>query len=130
VEYFKLQYNGNSYQYVEATDLKMCILSHFLSSDVRCYNKSFREWAVADKEDPQSKFTYSFGSNATLLEEENGYVFLMDRTSREVGPECLKMTTQQFVQLLDDWETKVCKVKPKEVLIKHEHGQFVIETKD
>jgi hypothetical protein len=39
------------------------------------------------------------------------------------------MTKQQFVQLLDDWQEKVCKPMPTEVIIKYENNQFIIETK-
>jgi hypothetical protein len=40
------------------------------------------------------------------------------------------MSGQQLIQLLDDWQEKVCKLKPKEVLIKFENGEFSIETKE
>jgi hypothetical protein len=38
------------------------------------------------------------------------------------------MSRQQFAQLFDDWQEKVCKYRPKEVIIKHENDQFTIET--
>jgi hypothetical protein len=40
------------------------------------------------------------------------------------------MTKKQFVQLLDDWQEKVCKRKPKEVTITYDGNQFTIETSD
>jgi hypothetical protein len=40
------------------------------------------------------------------------------------------MSRDQFIKLLDDWQEKVCKLKPKEVIIKHENDEFVIETKN
>ena len=40
------------------------------------------------------------------------------------------MTLSQYVQLLDEWENKICKEMPKEVIIKHENDQFIIETKN
>ncbi len=43
-------------------------------------------------------------------------------------PTEVQMTIKQFVQLLDDWENKVCKLRPKEVIIKYEDGEFIIET--
>jgi hypothetical protein len=40
------------------------------------------------------------------------------------------MLRSQLVQLLGEWRDKVCKKAPKEVIIKHENGEFWIETKD
>jgi len=45
-------------------------------------------------------------------------------------PTKLKIAVKQFVQLCDDWQKKVVQKKPKEVIIKHEHGEFFIETSD
>ena len=42
----------------------------------------------------------------------------------------IRMTRQQFVYLLNDWQEKVCKHKPKIVTIKHVDGQFFIETQN
>lgn len=55
---------------------------------------------------------------------------MSDLFSDEKIPTVLKMTRKQYVQVITDWEEKVCKRKPKEVVIKHENEQFIIETKD
>jgi hypothetical protein len=47
-----------------------------------------------------------------------------------MGPPGLKMSRFQFVKLLDEWQEKVCRHQPKEVIIKHENGEFFIETKN
>jgi hypothetical protein len=114
---------GNSYRYIDATDLKMYIFSRFLTDDVGCYWPSFKKWAL-------NNFETETSSNITSLRKENGYIYLSDLYSEEDVPTELKITVQQFVQLLDDWEAKVCKKKPKEVTIKYENDQFTIETKD
>lgn len=123
MEYFKLQYNGNSYQYVEATNIKMCILSRFLATDIGCYSSTFREWATKEHWKGAS-------GNVTMVEKEGNFMYLSDLYSEEDDPTELKMTVQQFVQLLDDWRDKVCSTKPKGVIIKYENDQFVIETKN
>jgi hypothetical protein len=65
------------------------------------------------------------------MEKENGYVVLTDMYSEETVPTEFKISQQQFVQLLDDWQERVCKpYKPQEVIIKYENDQFIIETKD
>lgn len=123
MNFVKLIYERGSYSCKKGSNLKMDILGFFLSSDVRCYWPSFKKWALNDFETRTS-------SNVTFLRKNNGKTFLSDLYSEEPEPIELEMTIQQFVQLLDDWETKVCKKKPKEVLIKHEDGQFTIETKE
>ena len=41
--------------------------------------------------------------------------------------EKFKISKEQFVQLLEDWQEKVCKNKLKKVIITEENGQFSIE---
>jgi hypothetical protein len=35
-----------------ADTIAMCILGYLISSEVGCYESSFKEWAEADKSDP------------------------------------------------------------------------------
>lgn len=120
---FFLDINYGDYSYTDASSIEMCILGRFLTSDVRSHPSSFKEYALNDWE----KYT---SSNATSLEKQNGYILLSDQYPEEETPTQLKMTHNQFIKLLDDWEEKVCKLKPKEVIIKHENGQFIFEIKD
>jgi len=101
----------------------MEILGRFLTDDVRSNPLSFKEYALNDWEIYTS-------SNTTSLEKQNSYILLNDLYSEEEIPTTLKMTHDQFIKLLDDWEKKVCKLEPKEVIIKHENGKFIIETKN
>lgn len=118
------------YHYKDASNIEMNILGNFLTDDVGCYNSLYLSWALDDKEKEDSKFYHTIGGNITLLEEEDGYIFLADRSGAESSPKKLRVTVQQFVQLLDDWRDKVCSSKPREVIIKYEDDQFIIETKD
>ena len=69
-------------------------------------------------------------SNITRLEKNGDYIFLTDPyIEKELSTE-LKMSRQQFVKLFDEWIEKVCKLKPKEVIIKYENDEFIIETKN
>jgi hypothetical protein len=114
---------GKSYSYQNSSNIKMDILGIFLTDDVSDRPSSFREWFFDDN-------SFYASSNATSLSKENGYVLLSDLYSEENEPTELKMTYSQFLQILDDWEKKVIKQKPKEVIIKHENNEFYIETKD
>jgi hypothetical protein len=124
------------YSYKGASNEEMSILGCFFTDDVGCRKQewpSFKDWALADKDDPNSGFNDTIGSNATFLEEDgNGDIHLVDDTGSNDDEEYyipgrIKLTRQQFVQLLDDWQEKVCKYKPKEVIIKYENDQFTIE---
>lgn len=126
--YVKLLYDGRFYNYEDANSIETSILGIFLSRGIECYNPIYKEWALADKSDPHSKFGYSCGANIIFLEEENNDIYLSDNYSEEDIPTRLHMSKKQFVTLLDDWQDKVCKNKPKEVIIKHINDQFLIET--
>jgi len=135
MEFIKLIYSNRSYCYKDASSIPMNILGRFLYSDIGCgEGEFFKSWALANKDDPASKFTYHIGANATLLEEEDdGYIYLYDTTERfseKTWKQYLKISRHQFVHLIDEWREKVCKAKPKEVMIKYENDQFIIETKD
>jgi len=120
------------YSYKGSSSIAMDILGFFLKSDVRCSEvKFFRDWAVADKNDPTSEFCHTVGGNITFLEEEDdGYIYFTDCSSSERRPPELKMPREQLIKILDEWQNKVCTKMPEEVIIMHENGEFWIETKD
>src|SRR5580704_12527212 len=119
-----LDINYGNYSYKDASNMDMYLIGTFLAADVRCHPcSSFKEWALNDAE------TIT-GGNATALEKENDDVYLCDGTepmTDEIRANGFKIPRVQFIQLLDDWKEKVCKIKPKEVIIKHDGGQFVVE---
>jgi hypothetical protein len=133
-----LDVNYGNYSYKSASNEEMSILGCFLTDDVGCPKKrcgpTLKDWALADKTTPGTGFSYTIGTNATFLEEDDdGTIHLIDDTGSDPDdahyvPARITMTHQQFVQLLDDWEEKVCKHKPKEVIVKHENNKFFIET--
>lgn len=118
-----LSTNNEYYSYQDASSIEMCILGGFLTSDVGFHPSFFKKYAFNNEQQYTS-------ANLTSLEKENGYILLNDQYSEEEIPTFLKMTWDQFVKLLDDWEEMVCKREPKEVIIKHENDEFVIETKN
>jgi hypothetical protein len=63
-----------TYSYQESSSREMDVLGIFLASDVGCRKQkwpSFKDWALADKDDPNSEFTHVIGGNATFLEEDD-----------------------------------------------------------
>jgi hypothetical protein len=124
MNYVKLIYDNGSYDYKGGTSTTMQILGHFFSSDVGCHTSLFGKWALDDS------LGMGVGGNITFLEKEGNYIYLTDAYSQEEIPTEVKMTRQQFIQLFNDWQEKVCKLKPKEVIIKYENNQFFIDTHD
>jgi hypothetical protein len=120
----RLRREWNSYTCKEASNIKMQTLGILLSDDIECDTLRYKQTLVDDT-------LRGRGGNFIFMEKEDGYVLLTDMYSEEKEPTELKMTRHQFVQLLDDWQEKVCKPrKPQEVIIKYENDQFIIETKD
>ena len=122
VKYIELSYrNHKYYSYKSASSVEMSILGQFLFSDVGDSSSSFRDWLFHEPSTDAS-------INATSIEKENGFVLIRGLYSEEEEPTVLKVTYDQFLQLLRDWDEKVIKLQPQEVIIKHENNQFVIET--
>jgi hypothetical protein len=132
-----LDSNYGNYDYRNASNEEMGILG-ILLSDIGCSKNSnsiFRDWGAANKNDPHSGFSHTCSTNAVLLDEDdNGIIHVIDFIGGDdpddihYVPARITMTREQFVKLLDDWQEKVCKEKPKEVIIKHVDDQFIIET--
>ena len=135
-----LDINYGNYDFCVASNDEMSILGCFFADDVGCPKKqcgsTYKDWALADKTIRSNPFAYTIGGNATSLEEDDyGTIYLIDATGSNDDeenyiPARIQMTREQFVRLLDDWQEKVCKHKPKEVIIKHVDDHFIIETRD
>ena len=109
-----------------ASNIEMTILGRFLTSDVGIESSGFKKWGLTDS------WGDACSGNLTALEKDNDCILLTDLYSEEETPTELKMTQKQFVQILTDWEDKVCKskTKPKEVTITYDNDQFIMKTKD
>ena len=121
---FFLDEKYGRYSCKDASSIEMCNLGHFLVTDIGCSPSPFKEWALNDN------WGDSCSGNITGLEKEDNYILLTDLYSDEEIPSTLKMTRQQYVQVITDWEEKVCKLKPKEVTITYDNDQFIMKTKD
>ena len=131
MDFLKLRLDRGSYYYKDASNVEMCYLSRFLASDVNCYNPIFKKWAMANKLDPNSEFWWTAGGNVTFLEEkEDGFIYLSSDLPLEEDEELIifKIPKKSFIKLLDDWEQKVCKLKPAHVVIKYDNDEFIFET--
>lgn len=122
--------NRKHYNCENSSSLGMNILGWFLIEDVtRDFSRNnrwptFKDWALDDS------LGDCLSSNLTRLEKEGNYIFLTDIYSDEEIPTEFKISRQQFAKLFDDWQEKVCKLMPREALIKYENDEFIIETKN
>ena len=121
MEFVRLSFSGNSYSYKGSSSIKMDIVGLFLIDDVANDSSSFRIWAA-------NKNWESSSSNTTYLEKENGLIMIKDLYSQEEDPTWVPFTYTEFIQLLDDWDEKVIKLRPYEVIIKCENNEFIFET--
>jgi hypothetical protein len=122
---FFLDEKYGGYSCKNASNIEMCTLGNFLSSEIGCgYPSSFKEWGINDDWGDETN------GNLTALEKDGNSILLSDLYSEEESPVALRMTRQQYVKVITDWEEKVCKLKPKEVTITYDNDEFIIETKD
>lgn len=125
MNFIKLIYNNEQdyYSYENASSIEMNILGNFLNSDVRCEGRNFfRNWILSNENE------WAVSGNTTVLEKEGDFIYLTDQYPTEGNSVELKINKNQLIKLLDDWQEKVCKIKPKEVIINHENDQYIIET--
>ncbi|HRN77903.1 MAG TPA: hypothetical protein PLU71_01570 [Candidatus Dependentiae bacterium] len=120
-----LDIDYGNYSYNGASNTEMGNLGLFFTDDVGCSGgDSFKDFVLNDK-------FLCASSNATYLEKEDDYILLSSLHAEDLyNPVELRITRDQFLKLINDWNEKVCKVKPKEVIIKYENGEFIFETKN
>lgn len=112
-----------TYDCLPASSVEMAILGYFFTDDVGHGGRPFfRDWAV------QSVDGDTVSGNCTRLEKEKNNILLWDLHADESVPMKVRMSEEQFVNLFDEWQEKVVKTEPQEVIIKYEHGLFWIET--
>ena len=106
----------------------MNILSSLLFTDIGCRLPqsplSSQKWTFSDRLEMATSW------NIIFLGKGGDYILLTDQYAGEEDPTELKMSRQQLVQLIDEWQERVCKTKLKEVIIKHENNVFIIEMND
>jgi hypothetical protein len=125
MKYTKLELNiaWNTYTCTEVSDAEMLILGNLLADDVRNNVLSYKQ-ALAD-----ATLRGQSGNFVSMIKED-GSVTLSDLYSEEAVPAKFSIPQQVFIQLLDDWQEKVCNMRPREIIIKYEGDEFNIETKD
>ena len=114
------------YKYHDSSCPEMGLLGIFLTNDVGCQDISHTiilftsDSKLWDKDDKIIKLT----------ENEEGSIILTDKYSTLQDPCALKIPKEYLLSIIEKWREKVCKTKPKEVIIKYENDQLSIETKN
>jgi hypothetical protein len=123
MKHAKLELNDawNTYTCTEVSDAEMFILGNMLADDVRDNALSYKQTLADDTLRGQS-------GNFVCMVKENGFVILSDLYSEKTASTEFRIPLHIFEGLLDDWQEKVCKHKPREVAIKYAGDKFSIET--
>jgi len=127
----KIIKRNNIYSPQRATNIPMLILGCFLTDDNRCSKNSWQDWAKEAKSLRDDQFPHTVGSNITFLEIDQNEIISMyndlDYGELEEKAPHLKISVDQFVELLDEWYERVCKQQPQEVLLKYENNTYTLE---
>jgi len=125
MKYAKLELNAawNTYTCTEASDAEMLILGNMLADDVRDNALSYKQTLADDTLRGQN-------GNFVSMVKENDHVILSDLYSEKAVPTEFRIPQHAFEQLLDDWQEKICNVRPKELIIEQNDSAFIVETKD
>ena len=122
MEFVKLAISPTKrYYYKDASSIEMNILGEFLITDVGYRHLPFEAWA----QDHNAK---NASGTLTALEKEENYIILRDIYPKDKKYTSLKIRQEQFLQLLADWQEKVCLTQPQSVTINYNSYEFIIET--
>src|SRR5688500_286575 len=103
MEFIKLILSAyGTLSYKDASNIEMTILGCFLTDDVSYYPSSFMEWGLTNNWKNEET-----NGNCTFLKKEGNYIILSDLYSEEAVPSTLKLTKEQYKQILTEWEEKV-----------------------
>jgi hypothetical protein len=114
----------DSAYYPQKLDLKddaLHILQFFLVNEIANDGSYFKKWALSNSIEGS-------GGNVTELEKEDGMIIIKLEPVFSSTAEC-RISRDNFLKIIDEWE-KICKQKPKEVLIEWDGNNFTIKTKE
>jgi hypothetical protein len=123
MSYARFEDHDGYYSGIETSNVEMCILGNFLTSDVRCRVDDFfwEDWFYDAKNE-------SCGGNITQLYKEGEYIELEDECPiEEFAHIVVRMRRDQFIKLLNDWKEIVCKNRPQEVILRYENDEYTVE---
>ena len=127
MEYIKMQISEYGYRSIAYSHDDMVTLASFFTTDVGCPAYEWESWILS--EDEKLDVT---SSNINFFEKEGRYLYIsFSYDSRPKSKRTrLKIDRQNIVQLLHVWREKVCKAKPKYVVITGDDGIFTMQTYD
>ncbi len=133
MEYCKFIRNQDDlYQYGGSSSTSITILTGFLMEDYRYGSKFFKKWAL-ELNDPSPEHGKTRAGNCTYLEYKNDTIFIdHEFIQNKKNPQLAKISREQFIKILDEWEQKIVNAdpKPKEIIVKQDGDKFFIETSD
>ncbi|HEV2600792.1 MAG TPA: hypothetical protein VGT41_00705 [Candidatus Babeliales bacterium] len=115
----RLKLSDGSYFPAEQSKDNFWILAGFLTDDVSWYEtSSYREFINNPHE-------IETGGNYIMLEKEGNDVLLACQYDDDFEP-YIKMSQQEFLSILDQWEALV-KLRPAEIIIFKKNDSYILE---
>jgi hypothetical protein len=127
MEYVKIQLTDCWYIPFKCSKSDMGTLGSFFTSEAGCSDLYWNNWILDTYDDPSKT-----SGNSIFLERDGEYIYMGDiydgrpKSKRTK----LKISRTSLVKLLHEWREKVCKTKPKYVVITEEDDVFTMQTYD
>jgi len=113
---------SKGYLYSNVSNIEMNFLGVFFISDIHCSNiDRIKNWIMTSE-----KGAY-FSGNTTGIEIVEEDVILSDLYPEEGYTSEIKISKIQLINLLNEWQEKVCNAWPKELCIIHDNDEFYIK---
>lgn len=130
MEYIKLIMDTYGYRTVESSGDNIGMVFIFLSTDVGSSDLvesklTWKHWILDDSLGEETS------GNITRLEKEGDYIYISYIScmyDEDNPPTRLKVSRTSLIDLLRQWNEKVCKKMPNEVTITYDNECFLIET--
>lgn len=123
INFLKIIINqSHIYHYSGASNPEMGILANFLQMEVGSFPLAYKELFYEKR--------IFISAHGLRLEKENEFITfrrLYYDKDYLYHPE-LAITSEQFEQILNDWQEKVVNLQPRKVIINYEKDQFLFET--
>jgi len=120
--YVRLEREWKSYAHDDGSDAGMDLLGAFLERNVELSVTPYKEWLLDS--------SLMRIDDTVPLYKKDGCIVLKESFPEKKDVVEFAMTAEQCMQLLDDWDTKVCIPRPKIVTIWYDNDQFMIETSE
>ncbi|HEV2601514.1 MAG TPA: hypothetical protein VGT41_04395 [Candidatus Babeliales bacterium] len=116
----RLKFSDGIYLPAEQSYGDFGILAGFLTDDACSYSTPLYRQFIYDSNRTET------GGNYSIIEKENNNVLIGCVFDDDPFEPAIKMTQQQFLSILDQWE-ELIKLRPKEIIIFKRGDSYILE---